>query len=207
MNLKVKLSTMLMLIAILSFGQDHMGKQDESNSSGQEEIQHKHSIGSSLFMLGNFLADSPDYYLLNYGFRLSKKDRIFVEFNTWRYSEPLGTYNKSEEFYPGFIRATGLGFGYQRFHWKGLYTTVQATNFIKQYHGTDDVKTQKGYQLYLQLIAGYRFEFFNKRFFIEPAYAFKYWPVDTNFPDDFAIIEEGTPKYIFEPSLNFGVKF
>jgi len=32
-------------------------------------------------------------------------------------------------------------------------------------------------------------------------------PVDTNFPDDFAAVEEGAPNHIFEPSLNFGFKF
>ena len=100
-------------------------------------------------MLGNFLSDSPDYYLLTYGFRLFRKDRVFVEFNTWKYAEPLGTYSKSEEFYPGFVRAFGLGFGYQRFLWKGLFTTIQATPFLKQYHDLNDSKTQKGFQLYL----------------------------------------------------------
>ena len=159
-------------------------------------------------MLGNVLADeSPDYYLLTYGYRLTKKDRIFAEFNTWQYSEPLGTYGKSEEFYPGFVRSFGIGFGYQRFLWKGVFTTVSATPFLKQYHDINDKKTQKGFQLYLQLIAGYRFEFFKERFYIEPAYALKYWPIDTNFPADFAKIEEGKPKYILEPSLNFGFRF
>ena len=31
--------------------------------------------------------------------------------------------------------------------------------------------------------------------------------LDTNFPSDFAEIEEGAPKHIIEPSLNFGFKF
>lgn len=170
-------------------------------------IKYKHSIGSSFFMLGNFLEDSPDYYLLTYGYQLTKKDRVFVEFNTWRYSEPLGTYGKSEEFYPGFVRASGLGAGYQRFLWKGLFSTVQATAFSKQYYDSNDDEIQKGFQLYLQLVAGYRFSFFKERFYLEPAYALKYWPVDTNYPASFAEIEEGAPKYIFEPSLNFGVRF
>ncbi len=207
MNLKVKTSLVLMLVATWSFGQESSRPESLPGQSEEQAVKNKHDIGASLFMLGNFLSDSPDYYLLTYGRRLTKKDRVFTEFNTWRYSEPLGTYNKSTEFYPGFIRAFGIGFGYQRFLWKGFYAKVQATPFLKQYHDIDDNKTQKGFQLYLQFIAGYRFQFFNERFFIEPAYALKYWPVDTNFPSDFAIIEEGTPKYIFEPSLNFGFRF
>ena len=119
----------------------------------------------------------------------------------------MGTYGNSEELYPGFVRAFGVGVGYQRFHWKGLFNTIQATPFLKQYHNAANDKTQKGFQLYLQLQTGYRVEFLNKRFYIEPAIALKYWPVDTNFPADFAIIEEGAPKHIWEPSLNFGFKF
>lgn len=168
---------------------------------------YKHSIGASFFMLGNLTSDSPDYYLITYGRQLTKKDRIFAEFNTWKYQEPLGTYGNSEELYPGFVRAFGVGVGYQRFHWKGLFNTIQATPFLKQYHNAANDKTQKGFQLYLQLQTGYRVEFLNKRFYIEPAIALKYWPVDTNFPADFAIIEEGAPKHIWEPSLNFGFKF
>lgn len=194
---KIKLSIVFILFARVSFGQN----------SSKETISFQHSIGSSFFMLGNLLEDSPDYYLLTYGYRLNKKDRVFAEFNTWKYAEPLGTYNKSDEFYPGFVRALGIGFGYQRFHWKGLFTTVQATPFLKKYHHDNQQKMENGFQLYLQLIAGYRFEFFNQRFYIEPAWALKYWPIDTNFPDDFAKIEKGKPKHIFEPSFNFGFRF
>lgn len=195
----MQISAVLMLISIVSFGQKPIM---ESTSP-----LYKHSVGASFFMLGNFLADSPDYYLLTYGYKLSSKDRFFAEFNTWKYSEPLGTYGKSKIHYPGYVRALGIGAGYQRFHWKGLFTTIQATPFVKQYYNLDNKPTQKGFQLYLQFVAGYRFEFFNNRFYVEPAYALKYWPIDTNLPREFALIEEGSPKYIFEPSMNFGFRF
>lgn len=178
-----------------------------TSSSSDNSIEFRHSIGSSLFMLGNFLDDSPEYYLLTYGYRLTQKDRVFAEFNTWKYSEPLGTYGKSEELYPGFVRASGMGVGYQRFFWKEAYSTFQATSFIKQYYDMDNVKIQKGFQLYLQFVLGYRFSFFKEKFYIEPAYALKYWPIDTNFPEEFAKIETGAPNYIFEPSLNVGFRF
>ncbi len=206
MNLRANSLIILMLSVSYVFGQNNPSI-DSLSTQEAGQIKYKHTLGSSFFMLGNFLADSPDYYLLTYGYRLNKKDRIFVEFNTWKYSEPLGEYEKSKEYYPGYVRAFGLGAGYQRFHWKGLFTTIQATPFIKQYYDTNNDKIQNGFQLYLQLIAGYRFEFFNKRWYVEPAYALKYWPVDTNYPADFAEIENGAPKYIFEPSLNFGFKF
>jgi hypothetical protein len=144
---------------------------------------------------------------LNYGYRVSPKDNFIVEAITWTYYEPLGTYGSSEEFYPGKVRASGVGVGYQRFHWKNLFTTVEPTFFLQQFYDSDGSKIQNGFQLYLQFIAGYRFEFFNKRMFVEPAYALKYWPVNTNFPASFAAIESGASKYKFEPSLNFGFRF
>jgi hypothetical protein len=195
------------MFATLAFSQNLSKTDSLASQKENPSVKYKHSMGASLFMLYNFSAESADYYLFTYGYQPTQKDRVFVEFNTWKYSEPMGTYNNSKENYPGFVRATGVGLGYQRFHWKGLFTTIQATPFLKQYYDTDDKKIQKGFQLYLQLIAGYRFEFFKKRLYVEPAYALKYWPIDTNFPADFAEIEEGAPKYIFEPSLNFGFKF
>lgn len=206
MNLKVKISVVLVLVSICLFGQNNTSIDSLSSHKGNQ-IKHRHTLGSSVFMLGNFLSDSPDYYLLTYGYRLTKKDRLFVEFNTWKYSEPLGTYGHSKEFYPGFVRAFGIGVGYQRFHWKGLFTTLQSTTFVKQYYDVNNEKVQKGFQLYLQAVGGYRFEFLKKRWYVEPAIALKYWPIDTNYPTDFAKIEKGAPKYIFEPSLNFGFKF
>jgi len=203
MKIKLRILTLLlMLFPTLYFGQN-----SSTNEMEKSDVKYKQSIGTSLFLLGNFLEDSPDYFLLTYGYRLNKRDRIFVEFNTWKYAEPLGTYGKSEEFYPGFVRAWGLGLGYQRFVWKGLFTTTQGTIFMKQYFDDNDNKIQKGAQLYLQGALGYRVEFIKKRIYLEPAIALKYWPIDTNFPDDFAKIEEGAPKYIFEPSMNIGFKF
>jgi len=175
-------------------------------TENKEADLKRHSIGSSLFLLGN-IGDSVRFMQFNYGYRLTPKDNLVVEAITWTYYEPLGTYGSSEELYPGKVRASGIGLGYQRFLWKNVYTTVEATPFLQQFYDTDNKKIQKGFQLYLQFILGYRFEFFKKRLFVEPAYAIKYWPVNTNFPASFADIESGAPKYKFEPGLNFGIKF
>ena len=172
----------------------------------KDSVFRRHSIGSTLFLLGN-IGDSVRFMQLNYGYRLTPKDNIIVEAITWTYCEPLGTYMKSKEYYPGNVRAYGVGLGYQRFLWKNLFTTVEPTFFLQQFYDTDDTKIQKGFQLYLQFILGYRFEFFNKRMFVEPAYALKYWPVNTNFPASFTAIENEAPKYKFEPGLNFGFRF
>lgn len=208
MNLKrTLLASMLCLSVVIVSGRDNSDSESKKSMNQNPEVEHKHSIGASLFMISNFMSDPADYYLLTYGYQLTQKDRIFVEFNTWKYDEPLGTYGDSEELYPGYVRAFGIGAGYQRFHWKGAFTTIQATPFLKRYMDESDENIQNGFQLYLQFAIGYRFEFFKNRWYVEPAYALKYWPVDTNFPDAFADVEEGAPIHIFEHSLNFGFKF
>jgi len=201
--MKPQLIAKVALICFVLMGQDHGAL---AQTTKEDSNFKRHSIGSTLFLLGN-IGDSVNFFQLNYGYRLTQKDNFIVEAITWTYYEPLGTYASSEEYYPGKVRAYGIGLGYQRFLWKNLFTTVEPTLFLQQFFDTDDKKIQKGFQLYLQFIVGYRFEFLKKRMFIEPAYALKYWPVNTNFPASFAAIERGAPKYKFEPGLNFGFRF
>ncbi len=199
------------MFTTLAISQDLTQKDSVSVQIEKQDINRRHYIGSSLFLLGNLAPGDPPYYFqLNYGYQLTPKNIIIVEAITWTYYGPIGlaTFGSTQEkLYPGKVRAYGLGVGYQRFHWKNLYTTVQATPFLQQFFDSEDKKIKNGFQLYLQFILGYRFEFFNKRLFVEPAYALKYWPVNTNFPASFAAVESGAPKFKFEPSLNFGFRF
>jgi hypothetical protein len=201
--MKTQLLAKIAFVCFILLGQNNGAL---AQTAKKDSAFRRHSIGSTLFLLGN-IGDSVNFFQLNYGYRLTQKDNIIVEAITWTYYEPLGTYMHSEEFYPGKVRACGIGLGYQRFLWKNLYTTVEPTFFLQQFYDTDNKKIQKGFQLYLQFILGYRFEFFKKLLFVEPAYAIKYWPVNTNFPASFAAIESGSPKYKCEPSLNFGFRF
>ena len=208
MKSKRTLSALILVLSVtFAFGQNNSPSDSLSSQTDKHIVKYRHSIGSSLFMLYNFFPESADFYQLSYGYQLTQKDNIIVEAITWTYYEPLGTYGNSEEMYPGKVIAFGVGVGYQRFHWKGLFTSAVATPFLQQFYDEDGEKIQNGFQLYLQFILGYRFEFFNKRWYVEPAYAFKYWPVNTNFPASFEEIESGAPNYKFEPSLNFGFKF
>ena len=195
------------LFPVMVFGQENTRTETSSDQLEEQGGFRRHYVGSSLFVLYNFFPDAADFYQLTYGYQLTARDALIVEAITWKYSEPLGTYGDSEEEYPGKVRAYGIGLGYQRFLWKNAYTTVEATPFLQQFYDEADEKIQKGFQLYCQLILGYRFEFFEKRLYVEPAYALKYWPINTNFPDSFAEIEEGAPNHKFEPSLHFGLKF
>lgn len=205
---KLLLTTLVIAIfATLAFSQGATKNDSISVKKEKQNFNWKHSVGSSLFLLGNVGDDFVKYFQFNYGYRLTPKDNLIAEYITWGYKEPLGTYMSSEVFYPGYVRAWGLGLGYQRFLWKNLYTTVEPTFFLQKFYDSNNNEIQKGFQLYLQFHLGYRFEFFNKRLFAEPAIALKYWPINTNFPVAFAAIESGKPNYKFEPSLNVGVRF
>jgi hypothetical protein len=171
--------------------------------------EKRHSVGSSLFLLGNLPSeDRPYYFMLNFSHQVNHTDILFTEAITWTYYEPLGTYGSSGKHYPGKIRAYGIGAGFQHFLWKKLYVTAQITPFYQQFFDTGNIKIADGFQLYLQSRLGYRIELFKKRFFIEPSVAQNWWPVNTNFPSDFLEVENGKPNYyLFEPGLNFGFKF
>lgn len=198
MNLKRTLSIFTLAVSLtFAHGQNNLNSDLQLSVNQKQQVTYKHSIRASLLTLSKFFSDPAVYYLFTYGYQLTQKNRIFVEFNTWKYDEPLGSYGDSEEFYPGYFRAYGLGADYQRFFWKGLFSSVRATPFMKQYFDEEDKKTQNGFQLYLQLAVGYRFELFKNRFYVETAYALKYWPIDTNFPDNFAAIEEGAQIHFF----------
>lgn len=209
MKLKTTLVILtLTLLITLAFGQESKAGENGKLENSNSIQEYRHSIGSSLFLLGNFGPGDPVYFFqLGYGHQLTPKDNLVIEAITWTYYEPLGTYGNSEEMYPGKVRAIGIGAGYQRFHWKKVFTTVEATPFLLQYFDEDDKEIQQGFQLYLQGILGYRLEFLKKRLFVEPAIALKYWPVNTNMPASFEEIEEGAPNTIIEPSCNFGVRF
>lgn len=188
-----------------------LGQRGETDSTYRSFF-----VGSTLFMLGNFIPDdpnAPDFVQLNFGYRLTPKDVVSIEANTWKYAWPLGipfgkSYQSPEEKYPGYLREVGIALVYQRFLWKGAYTAVHAMNALQKYVDEDNAKIQNGYQLFMTYRLGYHFQLFKNRFFIEPSVAVTHWPVNTNVPDSFAAVESKWPNYfLFEPGLHFGVKF
>ncbi|MFC4874304.1 hypothetical protein [Negadavirga shengliensis] len=173
-------------------------------------------MGSTFFMLGNFIPDDPNppgFVQLNFGYRISPKDVISLEAKTWKYAWPLGipygaSFQSPEEKYPGYIREHGIAFVYQRFLWKGVYGAAHAMNALQKYVDEDDVRIQNGYQLFMTYRLGYHFELFKNRLFIEPSVALTHWPINTHVPESFAQLESKWPNYfLLEPGLHFGVKF
>lgn len=208
-----RIKLIVLIFSLLMLGVVN-AQEELSDQPGKQDSTHRqHFMGSSLFVLANFSSDSPSFYQLDYGYRLTQKDAILIEAITWKYHAPLGipygsSHEDPDESYPGSVRAYGVGVGYQRFLWKSFYSTVHATPFYQRFVNAENKKIQEGFQLFLQLRFGYHMEFFNNQFYLEPSVAFNYWPINTNFPASFAKIESKWPNYfLFEPGLNFGINF
>ena len=173
----------------------------------------KHFIGSTFFLLANLAPNPPNYYQLNYGYRITRKDVISIEAVTWEYKGPVGKpygpdFDNEQSNFPGYVKAYGIGLAYKRFVWKGAYSAIHSTALHQNYLDVSDKKIQSGFQLFNTLRFGYHFKLFKNRMFIEPSLAFTYWPINTNLPDSFQIEESKWPNYfLFEPGLHFGINF
>ena len=206
--MKTKITVCLLLLMASLF-------YSHSQPQSQDSTYKRHFVSSSAFMLINLLPieDPPRFFQLNYGYKISPKDAIILEAITWQYFAPLGipygsSYEDPDEFFPGIVRDIGLGVAYQRYWWKGAYTTIHATPFYQQYLSPEKVKIQSGFQLFTTLRFGYHVQLFRNRLFIEPSVAFTHWPVNTNLPESFQRLEDKWPNYfLFEPGLHIGVKF
>ncbi|MEZ5017154.1 MAG: hypothetical protein R2800_08890 [Flavipsychrobacter sp.] len=200
MKSKLVLLVVCLFCSTLLFGQ----------SLSHRDTSKKCFISSSLFMLYNFApTESPHFYQLNFGYRITPKDAIILEAITWRYHAPNGgVLGDTKDKYPGYVRDMGIGLAYQRFFWKGLYSTFHATPFVQQYFTSTGNKIQTGFQLFLTLRVGYHLELFKNRLFVEPSIAFTHWPINTNLPNSFEQVEKKYPNYfLFEPGLHIGFNF
>ena len=103
---------------------------------------------------------------------------------------------------------TGLGITYQRMLWKGLFTTVELLPQLKTYLDEDNNKIGNGFKLYTSYHLGYHIPLFNDRLFIEPQVHCQYWPIDTNTPQSFKVMDDRWNNYfLFEPNLYIGLNF
>lgn len=180
----------------------------------QDTTYKKYFIGSTLLMLGNLdKVNNPEFIQLNFGYRITPKDAIFLELKRSKFAWPLGipwgnSFDAPGENYPGYIRQNVLGLAYNRFWWKGLYTGVHAMNAFQKYYDEDNKKIANGFTLFMTYRLGYQFKLFKNRFFIEPSLGITHWPIKTNTPPAFAQKDSKWPKYFAcEPGLHFGFNF
>lgn len=189
------------------------GLQVCAQNAKTDSTYRKYYIGSSFLMLGNFFkVNNPEYVQLNVGYRITPKDVVSVEFKRSIYSWPIGipfgpSFDGPGLNYPGHARILAPTVGYQRFWWKGVYTSIHALNAFEKYIDANKKKIGNGYTLYLNFHLGYQLKFFKNRFFFEPAIGCSYWPVRTNVPESFKAVEEKWPNYFIQPGLHFGINF
>jgi hypothetical protein len=84
-------------------------------------------------MLGNFDKISPEYVQLNVGYRITPKDVVSFDFKRSIYTWPIGipfgpSFDAPGLNYPGHARILAPTIGYQRFWWKGVFTSLHACN-------------------------------------------------------------------------------
>ncbi|MEJ1929817.1 hypothetical protein WDZ92_05985 [Nostoc sp. NIES-2111] len=180
-----------------------------------DSLFRRYYVGTSAFVTFNLLPipNPPDFYQLNAGYWLTKRDVLSVEAITWTYRHPLGIpygpdYESDSLNYPGRVQAYGLGLAYQHFWWKGLYTQVHATPFLQKFKTTTGEGTKTGFQLFTVARLGYHFAFWKNHFFIEPSVACTYWPINTGVPEGFKRLDRKYPSYfLMEPGFHVGYKF
>lgn len=188
--------------------------QLKAQDAGKDSTQKKWFVGSSLLMLGNLdKVNNPEYVQFNVGYRITPKDVVSFRFKRSIYAWPLGipfsspSFDAPGENYPGHARILAPTLGYQRFWWKGAYTSVYALHAFEKYIDANKKKVGNGYTLYLDFYLGYQFKFFKNRFFFEPAIGISYWPVRTNVPGAFKAVENKWNNYFIQPGLDFGFNF
>lgn len=187
--------------------------QASAQGAGKGETDKKFFAGSSFYLLGNFAKiNKPEYVQLNIGYRITPRDVVSLRFKRSIYAWPLGipfgpSFDGPGLNYPGHARIIAPTVGYQRFWWKGAYTSVYAMNAFEKYMNTNKNKIGNGYTLYLDFYLGYQFKFFKNRFFFEPAIGCSYWPLRTNVPESFKAVEKRWPNYFIQPGFDFGYNF
>lgn len=185
----------------------------KAQSTKQDSTFRRWYVGSSLLMLGNLdQTNNPEYVQINVGYRVTPKDVISFEFKRSIYSWPIGipfgpSFDKPGLNYPGHARILAPTLGYQRFWWKGVYTSVYALNAFEKYIDENKKKIGNGFTLYVNFHLGYQFKFFKNRVFFEPAIGCSYWPIRTGVPESFKVLDEKWPNYFIQPGLHFGFNF
>ncbi len=202
--------TLLTIVLFLSVSFNTKAQYEKTDS-----INKRWFVGSTLFLVGNLApVNPPEFFQLNFGYRITGKDVLSVEFITWKYAWPLGInpfynslYGTPEEKYPGYIRDFGVALAYQRFLWKGLYAAVHVMPMKQIFVNEQGNKVGDGFHLFNSYRVGYHVKLFNDRFFIQPSIGLAGRPYHSEMPAGFREKDNKWPKYTPEPGLHFGFNF
>lgn len=200
----------------------HGFAQQKSESPKPDNHNLRYRVSFPTIILGNIgmggERTNTQHIELHVKCELDAKNIVGVKLATWRLFQPMGIQwwdglkdkiDSETEFYPGYLRETGIGISYQRMLWKGLFASVEVLPLYKTYLDLDDKKIANGFKLYNSYHVGYHFAFGKKKqFFIEPQFHCNVWHFDTNTPESFKQLDNKWDSYfLFEPNLYIGIKF
>ena len=198
--------------------------QTKSPENKETDVAQKYIVSLPVIILPQLAMDSwndrmhTQHIEFHVKRNLDNKNIIGLKLATWRLFQPMGIVwwdgllNKLDtksEFYPGYVRHTGIGMSYQRMLWKGLFTTVEVLPQFKTYLDLENNKIANGFKLYNSFHLGYHISIGKKkRFFIEPQVHSQFWVFDTNTPDEFKALDDKWRNYfLFEPNIYVGFNF
>ncbi len=207
-----------------SIDNDSAFAQINSTEGIETEIAYKYNVSFPYFIitepLGGGWNDRKSIQMLEFHMKrnLDNKNIIGVKFATWRLFQPMGItwwdgiidkIETESEFYPGFVRETGIGITYQRMIWKGLFATVEVLPQFQTFLDLDGNKMGNGFKIYNSYHLGYKISIGKKkRFFIEPQVHCQHWMFGNNAPDEFKQLDDKWGRYfLFEPNIYLGVNF
>ncbi len=210
-----------LLIISLTFCVINVFSQNTKETSNNN-ADYKVRVSFPAIILGNIGEEgkktNTQHIELHVKYELDSKNIIGVKFATWRLFQPMGIQwwnglldkiDSKSEFYPGYLRETGIGVSYQRMLWKGLFASVEVLPLYKTYLDENNTKIANGFKLYTSYHVGYHIAFGKKkRFFIEPQIHFQNWMFDTNTPAAFKQLDNKWKSYfLFEPNIYVGFRF
>ena len=211
-----------LLIISLTFCVMTVFAQGEKNTLKKDNIDNKYRISFPAIILGNIGKGGERTNTQHIEFHIKReldsKNIVGIKFATWRLFQPMGIQwwdglldkiDSKSEFYPGYVRETGIGISYQRMLWKGLFASIEVLPQYKTYLDENNTKIANGFKLYTSYHVGYHIAFGKKkRFFIEPQIHCQNWMFDTNTPAEFKQLDNKWKSYfLFEPNLYVGIKF
>ncbi|MFI1773750.1 hypothetical protein [Thalassobellus citreus] len=211
----------LLIIISLAFCTINVFAQSNTELLRTDNSDNKYRISFPVIILGNIgkggERTNTKHIELHVKRELDSKNIIGVKFATWRLFQPMGIQwwdglldkiDSKSEFYPGYVRETGIGVSYQRMLWKGLFASVEVLPQYKTYLDENNKKIANGFKLYTSYHVGYHIAFGKKKqFFIEPQIHCQNWMFDTNTPTEFKKLDNKWKTFfLFEPNLYFGIK-
>ncbi len=113
--------------------------------------------------------------------------------------------------FPGYIWQYSIGICYQRYIWGNLYILAGLSPQLVTYYNNDNKILANGFQLYISVNLGYRFDFdfYKVPFYIKIFFDAEYMAYNNNVPQNFQEIMNKSSRFtiIPIPGIELGLRF